>query len=225
MRTRSLTSSLLAALALTASTLAPVLARAGEPVAPPAAPATDVAQGSSERGGEEPSVPLAAMPDVNPAAPVDRVERSWYGYQNLAADGAAFALFVAAGNAHNGGTAEALGWLGGTTYVLASPIIHGLHGGGVGRSLGSVALRAGLPVLGGVIGGASVSCGGSDDGDCGWEELGGIALGGLIGVGAAIVIDDFGLAVEERHVSGPMWAPTVAPSAAGGMTFGVAGTF
>jgi hypothetical protein len=213
MRFRQLASSLLAALALTATTLSPVLARADEPL---------VAEGSMRRGGDD-GAPIAAMPPAQPAPEADQSQtvQEWYGYQNLAADGAAFALAMAAGSTENREAGNALGWLSFGTYVLASPIIHGLHGGGVGRSLASGAMRLGLPVLGAVIGGSMASCDGREG--C-WDDLGGIALGGLIGIGTAIVIDDLALSVEEHHVERPMWTPTVAPSA-GGMTFGVAGTF
>jgi hypothetical protein len=212
MRTRQLASSLVTALVLTATASATTLAHADEPI---------VAQGSTERGGAE-VAPIAAVPMAIPAAQVDQTETVWYGYQNLGADGAALVLALGAGAMQENG--EVLAWAAFGTYALGSPVIHYLNGGGPGRSLGSVAMRLGLPVAGGFIGMAAVSCDHEGE-DCGWDELGGLLIGGTIGVGAAVFIDDFVLAQKERHVVRPMWAPTVAPSAGGGMTFGIAGTF
>lgn len=60
--------------------------------------------------------------------------------------------------------------------IIGSPIVHAVHGNW-GRAIGSLVLRAGLPVAGGFIGGA---------GGGGWEGLGmGVVLGGVV----ALVID------------------------------------
>jgi hypothetical protein len=218
MRTRQLATSLVATLALTASALTPVLARADE-----AAPAgAALAQSSTERGESAspagPALAMAALP------PVDQVteEKVWYGYQNLGADGAALALAIGGAAMQENG--ELLGVASLLTYALGSPIIHAVNGEG-GRAAGSIALRLGLPLVLGGIGAATAPPCGENEQLC-FNGLGEFVLGVAIGGVSAIVIDDFVLAHKTRRVyHESTWTPTVAPSAAGGMTFGVAGTF
>jgi hypothetical protein len=175
-----------------------------------------------------PFYPLAGAAEPDPAvapaaylpAPAAQGEtvREWYGYQNLGVDGAALAL-VFGGEALDDGTMFGAGLLG---YALGSPIVHGHRGNGA-RAFGSAALRVGLPLLGGAIGIAA-------DSDCRDSELciagvGVPLLGILAGMGSAILIDDLLLARDLRPASRRVLAPTLAPTAGGGMSFGLAGTF
>jgi hypothetical protein len=134
-------------------------------------------------------------------APQDREllpeeEPRWYGWQNLAVDGGALALSVAAAGVDSSDSpsgsenlAQAL-LLGAVVgYGAGGPAIHLVHGH-PWKALGSLGLRGGLPVLGGAIGLASATCpppGGGDYGNCGLGEL---VMGAAAGVVMALVIDD-----------------------------------
>jgi hypothetical protein len=159
--------------------------------------------------------PSSVEPLTPVAAPTEATV--WYGYQNLAVDAGAFTTIIA--GVQSGSSGFALLSLG--IYTVGSPIVHMVHDNG-GRAAGSLALRLGLPVLGGMIGVGAADC--SDSGGECWDEVGGLVLGGLAGITAAVVIDDFVLAREVRPAP-RSWSPTVAPTPGGGMSLGVAGTF
>jgi hypothetical protein len=108
--------------------------------------------------------------------------------QVLAGDLAAVTLFVAGGLLEGPGGADntlsetaMLAALGG--YLFNGPVVHAMHGD-VGRSIGSLALRAALPVAGAYIGVATANC--KDEFLCG---LGEAALGFLVGGVTAAAID------------------------------------
>jgi hypothetical protein len=90
------------------------------------------------------------------------------------------------------------------TWLLAAPIVHGMHHQ-PGRVVGSVALRLLLPSVGLAIGSKLDSGDGSD-------TLAGCLLGAI----AATAID---AAVAHQST----WSPVVAPTQHGGATLGVAG--
>ena len=95
-------------------------------------------------------------------------------------------------------------------YGLGGPIVHAAHGHR-GRAVGSLVLRAGLPIIGGYAL-AEVS----EDG------LEGFLIGFAVGMGTAMIIDSAVLArgtPAKRRV-----APTVTPLA-GGASVGVTGSF
>jgi hypothetical protein len=199
MRIHRLASSLLAALVLTATAVAPSLVRADEPASAPA---------------------VAVAPA---AAAVDQVETVWYGYQNLGADAVALGLGIAAVDTYNR-PSDVLAWSAVGVYALGGPLVHVLHHGLTTRSLASVAMRLGLPVAGAYLGMALVHCN-HQERECEGDDLGGYFIGAGLGIATAVIVDDFFLAREERHVERSPWTPTVAPAPGGGMTFGVAATF
>jgi hypothetical protein len=158
------------------------------------------------------------VPDAAPAP-----ARVYYGWQNLGMDAAAIGIFVATLDADSdAGNAFALGSLG--LYALGSPMIHLLHG--QNRAAGtSLLLRVGLPLA---LGGLTYAvmdkedCSNSAHLFCGLGEVVIPVYVGMLGMGAAMLTDDFGLAYEK--VETPTWGPTMRATN-GGMTFGVAGVF
>ncbi|MGE5186901.1 MAG: hypothetical protein ACM31C_32845 [Acidobacteriota bacterium] len=160
-------------------------------------------------GGTAVAEPVLSPPSLTEPAPAPVKQTEWYGWQILAADGATFAL--AAGTEHG---EIAFGWIG------TGAAIHAAHHNYT-RSLLSVGLRVGLPILGASVGAAnSQGCTGDL---CG---LGDVLVGGMVGMGAA-EIADLVLATDEREVA-PVptrsWTP-VASVRHSGATFGIAARF
>ena len=120
------------------------------------------------------------------AQPPDEADRepatSWYGWQILISDAASMAaLGAAAGSDSPMNAGLLLLAIGG--YLVPPPIIHGMHDQG-GRSLLSVGMRLGLPVLGAAVAeGASSGCEGVD---CSGDAA---LVGLLLGAGAALALD------------------------------------
>lgn len=133
----------------------------------------------------------------------ERPERTWYGYQTLAADGVAvvmtsLGLESAIHDATSGhrSSSEATTALlvvgGGMTYLFAAPTIHALHGHW-GKAGGSLGLRAAPFALCAAILGA----GSSSSTNAGREKadaVGGAAL--FLGIIAAMAIDSSVIANE-----------------------------
>jgi hypothetical protein len=121
-------------------------------------------------------IPEATTP-LPPARPT--METQWYGWQVLGIDAITIASSVGSIS------------IGAPLYVLAPQIAH-FANGQIGNMGGSIALRLGLPVLGGA-GGYLAFCNTSADGDqrphCGTGTTAGI-VGGML---AATAIDAFGL--------------------------------
>ncbi len=114
----------------------------------------------------------------------------WYGWQTLLADGAS-GLIVGVAVATE--TEELLPFavLG---YLLGAPLIHGARPNSRSRPLVSLGMRLGLPVAGILIAGAVADCQHTEAFDfCPIPEM---AMGGLAGIGAAIVLDSSVLAFE-----------------------------
>ena len=97
------------------------------------------------------------------------------------------------------------------TYSLGPAIVHISEGQPL-QAGASVALRLGLPVLGGM------ALSGDDGGDSG--------LGVALGMGGAILIDWLVLSKKTRRVTPKQasWSPTMTPTD-GGAAFGIAGSF
>ena len=121
---------------------------------------------------------VAPPPVVQPpirVAPAEvapqHVATHWYGWQIALADLGVLGLGAATGGA------ATFGWL------ASGAIVHFAHGQ-TGKGLGSIGLRAGLPLAGILIGaGASSGCSGD------FCQLGGAVVGGLAGVVTAEIID------------------------------------
>jgi hypothetical protein len=147
----------------------------------------------AEKGGVDTGRPRGTSLELEATAPTH-----WYGWQILLADASAVSLALLAGVAaeldHTGddtaGVPFGLGAL--ATYLLGGPVIHVAHDR-VGAGLGSLGLRLGLPLVGFGVGAAAAQ--GCDGFLC---EAGGAALGGLVGIGAAIAIDAATLPYEPR---------------------------
>lgn len=153
----------------------------------------------------------AAQPAESPVQP-EKVPTTteWYGMQILGADSAVFAT---AALTHDG--TIAFGWIG------SGAVVHAAHGH-TGRAIGSVAMRVGFPMLGLVLGASSAK--GCSGDLCG---LGPALAGGLIGMGAAEVVDLVD-ATDEREIvpvqRSPRWQP-VAKVNHSSATFGFAARF
>jgi hypothetical protein len=168
--------------------------------------------------------PRVALADDEPApesAPPTRTV--WYGWQPLIADGSA--VLLTAGTSSDK-AAAAFGYAVLADYLLASPIIHLAHDRPATAGA-SFLLRLGLPVAASVVGyslSSAVTQGKGDD-----DVPGGVVgavIGFVVGIGAAMAIDDAVLAREEVPVSRE--GLTLHPSAIatrGGAELGVAGTF
>lgn len=134
---------------------------------------TEVAAGAP---AAVPSPALRATTTVLPARieprepPLSR--RTWYGWQSITADGLATAMIM-------GGSGWTLAGIG--TYVLGGPIIHLTHGH-VLRSVGSLGLRIGAPLMGVVVG---CSASARSESSC---DIGAL-VGSLVGLAAASAVD------------------------------------
>jgi hypothetical protein len=128
------------------------------------------------------------------AAPALREE--WYGWQSLSTDGAALLLLIAASASSDlkSDVSSVLGYSSLGVYLLGGPVTHFAHDN-PGRGLGSLALRAGLPIAFGTIGYYGEDCSGGDDYDlCG---IVGALLGGVLGIATAVTVDAAVLGYEE----------------------------
>lgn len=115
-------------------------------------------------------------------------------------------------------------------YVLGGPLVH-LSMGDSTKAMASLGMRLALPIAGGFIGGNLQDC---SDGDslCG---VAGVILGGLMGIGTALVVDWFVLAKKTVYVDEPMRPgirlgsahilPDLMISANGDTSLGVRGMF
>lgn len=189
---------------------------------------------SSRAYADEPDLelgpPVVAAPAMTAPAPAPLPARApapaarrWYGYQTLAVD--AFAVTFVFGVTKSDATAGLMGCL---AYVVAAPIIHGIHHNG-GAAAGSLALRLLLPLVGGLAG-ASAGQGDSS----GYGAIGGFAVGALVGVGAASLIDGLALGYEPNarpavapppRAASVSFTPVVSPRREGGVVFGLSASF
>ena len=153
-------------------------------------------------------------------------ERVWYGWQTLATDGAALGLFYAAASERSG----ALAWSGVAVYALGGPAVHLAHEH-LGKAAGSLGLRVGLPVAGGLALGLALhkDCtGSSSEGECGIDETLGALAGAALGAIAAAVIDSAAIAREDapkpRNAAGVTLSPHVSVQS-GSYNAGIVGSF
>jgi hypothetical protein len=116
--------------------------------------------------------------------------RTWYGWQIILIDGASLVVLLA-------GQGQSLpSGLAGIGYVAGGPTVHFAHGH-VGKGFGSAGLRLGLPFAGALLGlaiGAGQSCNGCEL----TPALEDFAIGLLLGLVAAPVIDVAWLAYDEE---------------------------
>jgi len=110
----------------------------------------------------------------------------------LSIDGAALLLAFAAATGDLGDDSDDFAYAAAGVYVLGSPIAHFAHHN-PGRGLGSLALRTGLPFALGGLGLATADCAPEEEA-CGVGEA---AIGTIVGMVAAIVIDAGALGYEK----------------------------
>lgn len=118
----------------------------------------------------------------------------WYGYQTLAADGAATGLLFGGIVTHKN-VSKTFFALSAATYLVASPVIHGANEE-PGRALGAFGLRIAAPASFGFLG---LLIGAASDTRGNWGvPLAGAVIGFGLGVITAMAIDAAALA---RHDS------------------------
>ena len=175
----------------------------------------------------------SAPPDK---APIVRTHSVWYGWQIIVVDGMSLVVLPLAAARASSASAPLLSLAVGG-YVLGGPIVHVAHGE-IGRAAGSLGLRTGLPLAGAASGylvGAATT--GDCHGDlCGLTAVVFGAVGGVLGVVAATIIDPAALAYEKvpdakvadvpaRKPRALALAPLAGPRKDGGFDVGLGGTF
>jgi hypothetical protein len=106
-------------------------------------------------------------------------------------DGATLVLTLAVAGADSNGTTAGVVFL--TGYGFGGPTVHWMHEK-VGTGFASLGLRVGLPLTGAILGAVVADCGSGGGGEfCGVGE---VAVGLLLGMGAAIAVDSAVLARE-----------------------------
>ncbi len=178
--------------------------------------------------------PVLRAPSAAPR-PFTPIQKEWYGWQILLADGASIAAGIGVGLATNGdggGVARGLATAS-AGYVLAAPMVHWANGQ-VGPGFGSMSLRVGAPLVmaaWGVFGGSILL---SDENGAAV----GAGIGAGVGILGAIVVDAAVLAYrpvdpkERERVSGAakkpalQWTPTAHYDVQrAATTVGLAGSF
>ena len=147
-----------------------------------------------------------------------------YRAQTVLADALAGAVMFAAYNSHDDARAQALAKLGISAYVLGGPIVHLSKNRGK-RALASIAMRIGLPILGGILGDGMTadnceyySCGNDAPSD---EQMFGV----LVGAVAASTIDALYLAKGDPPAPAHAALAPTARLTQGGVALGVRGSF
>jgi hypothetical protein len=205
---------------------------------PPAVVAPPVTAPSPAPAAAPPAAPAAVA--ATPAPPKPEYEKVWYGYQTLIADGASAGLFFA-GIGTGTSPMTVAGYL---TFVLATPVIHMVHGN-IGPGFGSMGIRLLLPPIGmgvGALAGviiAGTNGSGSLDrfGNGANGAINGLVIGGLLGAAGCVLIDAAGLGYTKERVDTRSAAPgtqhreqlfAIAPTfdvQKDHTTFGVVGSF
>jgi hypothetical protein len=180
-------------------------------------------------------------PATAPTASATAPAMSWYGWEQLAADGGSALIALGALGASNSANGDASAFLAMASaggYLAASPIIHGMHGHPA-KAVLAVAIRLALPALTGAIGYGIGSAAeqsadsvpqGSDTVNKGaqYDPALYAIFAAPVGMVIASILDDVFLARDEKAPAPAGAAPTIEPRigiVAGGATAGVGGTF
>jgi len=145
-----------------------------------------------------------------------------YRNQTAIADGIGVGLFLIGISTQS----DPVGYLWLGTYLGGAPLVHLAHHR-PGRAAGSLALRVGLPILGGLLGdklGTQPGCSGINDGCSSSDRTERMLLGALGGMVAAMVIDTGFLAKGDEAPARPSWSPAIA-ARRDGVTLGLSGSF
>jgi hypothetical protein len=169
-----------------------------------------------------PAEPLVPPASVDEGEPTDS---TWYGGRMLLVDALSVGLlWTAAANDVDG-----LAQLGLAGMFLGGPVVH-ITQGKVGRAFGSLGLRVGLPLTAAVAFTYMHDRQNRNDGEC--DCMGGVVAafaGGMLGLGAAMLIDDIGLAWKSVPRDNPVTTEiSLAPAfgvARGVQSLGLAGRF
>jgi hypothetical protein len=188
------------------------------------------AEGEDTKDRRDPSCPCAARVPVTNAPDRPLVDR-WYGWETAAFDGAALAMGITMVATHPSSPSPVLlPVFAATTFYAGAPAMHLAHGH-VDKALGSLGLRAALPVLT-ALGGMAVLTAGKADFE---DRLGGVTTGMVLGYGvgavAAAVLDATLIANERVPAPPPRDAgiaitnltPTVSVLPHGGAVVGLSG--
>jgi hypothetical protein len=180
-------------------------------------------------------------PATTPAASATAPATSWYGWEQLAADGGAALLALGALAVSNSASGDASAFLATASaggYLVASPVIHGMHRHPA-KALLAVAIRLALPALTGAIG-YGIGSAAKQSADSASQDSATVNRGAQydpalyavfaapVGMVIASILDDAFLARDEKAPAQAGVAPTVEPRigiVAGGATAGVGGTF
>jgi hypothetical protein len=167
--------------------------------------------------------PPGMTPALEPTAATPAGDATSYRLQTAAADLSAIAVgMVASKSEDHGGQVGAVAVL---TYGFGAPLVH-LYHHHLDRAGESLALRIGLPLLGGLLGNAlgKRQCGPGCDND---SDIAGTAFGVVIGAVAASAIDIGYLSRGEEvtRAPTPSVGPTASVGAAGSVQLGVGGSF
>jgi hypothetical protein len=131
-------------------------------------------------------------PTASPSIPPPQPAPEWYGEQLVVMDLAAVAagLLGIAGTRNGQSIGVAFLLLGGATYLIGPPIVHGVNGSGPGTILGSFGLRLGAPLL--VTAVAFFLIPSNTNTDSAFFNALAVAttVGFLVGGGSAMLIDD-----------------------------------
>lgn len=216
----------------------------------PVSPAPVVTEAPEVEEGTAPAAPISRpaasapparvtpAPDGTSDAPTEGTEPTEvrtmpgarYGLEILLADGVALGMAGVSGKIEH----PAFALLGLTTYLMAPPIVHFIHGR-PGRAAASFGLRIGSPAVGMATGVAMACVFGACSGRGDFAGYGAL-LGGAAGIGAgaiaAMVVDAVVLArepdVKVRVPRGWDGKPRIAPTVSalpGGGAVGVGGSF
>jgi hypothetical protein len=164
-----------------------------------AAPAS--AQPGNTAPGQTPVYQPApyAAPYVQQPRPATRTTN--YGWHVFAADAASWVVMSAASD----GDSEGLVNVASLGMMLGGPIVHLAHGNNRGAGY-SLLARTALPLGGGLLGAAAC------DDDDGFDCLGKIGVGVILGYGGALAIDWFHLAEKTETVAPPTGWASLRPS-------------
>lgn len=141
---------------------------------------------------------------ILPVAHGRPTESYWYGWQTATSDAASIAVvFVGSGTRASVVTALGVGGI-----FFGAPAVHFANGrGAIGAA--SLALRVALPLFGGFIGYAAAGSCHEDSssksflGNCFLHGYNEAAIGGLVGLGSAMVLDATALSFGTREIEPP----------------------